>query len=427
MTRKLRDDCFLHDEDRLTHAAAIAILRERIEPVVAQEEVALDDATGRYLAQAVTAPRPVPAHTNAAVDGYAFAFSDYDAQAGTSFPIAGRVAAGPAEELDLPKGSAVRIFTGGSMPQGLDTVVMQEDTDTQEREGTTLVAVPAGLKEGANCRLAGEDVKAGEVLLKEGSRLRPQDVATAASAGQAQLVCHTPLKVAVVSTGDEIVRAGAPLGPGQVYDANAPMLRGLIEAAGATCDDLGVLGDTREAVEKNLKDASAAYDVVITSGGASRGEEDHVVDTMDALGDLHMWQIAVKPGRPMAFGQIDDSLIMGLPGNPVAVFVCFLLYVRPVLVRLAGGTWAEPVHYPLPAAFSVPKKKTGRREFWRGFLTTGADGGVAVGKFERDGSGLISSLRAADGLIEIDEETASVKEGEAVHFIPLSQFGIPMG
>jgi len=425
MTRKLRDDCFLHDEDRLSHAEALAILRERIAPVVEQEEVALEAATGRYLAQAVKAPRPIPAHDNAAVDGYAFAYGDYDAAAGTSFPIAGRVAAGPAESLDLPKGGAVRIFTGATMPQGLDTVVMQEDTDTEVRDGATVVIVPAGLKEGANCRLAGEDVKPGEVLLEEGQRLRPQDVATAASAGQASLVCHAPLKVAVVSTGDEIVRAGAPLGPGQVYDANAPMLRGLIEAAGAQCDDLGVLGDTREAVEQNLKEASQAYDVVITSGGASRGEEDYVVDTMDALGDLHMWQIAVKPGRPMAFGQIGDSLIMGLPGNPVAVFVCFLLYVRPVLVRLAGGAWLEPVHYPLPAAFAVPKKKTGRREFWRGFLTTGADGGVAVGKFERDGSGLISSLRAADGLIEIAEETASVRQGEAVQFIPLSQFGIP--
>ncbi len=423
MARKLLNDCFLHDEDRLTHAEAVAILRERIEPVMGVEQVGLDKASGRYLAQALSAPRPIPSHTNTAVDGYAFAFADYDPKTGASFPVAGRAAAGAAQQLDLPRGSAVRIFTGGTMPGGLDTVVMQEDADTETYDGERVVVVPPGLKQGANCRLAGEDVKQGDMLLEAGQRLRPQDVATAASAGAAELSCFAPLKVAILSTGDEIVRAGAPLKLGQVYDANAPMLAGLIEAAGATCDDLGVLSDTRESVEARLKDAASRYDVMITSGGASRGEEDHIVDAMGALGHLHMWQIAVKPGRPMAFGQIGDSLIMGLPGNPVAVFVCFLLYVHPVLVRLAGGAWPEPIRYPLRAAFSVPKKKTGRREFWRGYLTT-ADGQVAVGKFARDGSGLISSLRAADGLIEIGEDESSVEEGQDVNFIPLSQYGI---
>lgn len=423
MTRKLRDDCFLHDKDRLTHAEALAILRQRIAPVVGEESVEIGHAAGRFLAQELTAPRPIPAHTNAAVDGYAFAFADYDAQNGSQFPVTNRVAAGPAEVLDLSKGSAVRIFTGATVPDALDTVVMQEDTDSETRDGVTFISVPAGMKMSANRRMAGEDVAQGETLLESGQRLRPQDIATAASTGLAALICHAPLRVAILSTGDEIVRPGLPLGPGQVYDANAPMLRGMIQASGAQCDDLGVLSDERGEVERSLKAAADAYDVVITSGGASRGEEDHVVDAMDALGELHMWQIAVKPGRPMAFGQIGDSLIMGLPGNPVAVFVCFLLYVRPVLVRLSGGHWPEPVRYPMRAAFEVPKKKTGRREFWRGYLTQD-DKGVAVGKFDRDGSGLISSLRAADGLIEIGEEATGVKPGDSVQFLPLSQFGI---
>ncbi|MDH3580939.1 MAG: molybdopterin molybdotransferase MoeA, partial [Hyphomicrobiales bacterium] len=229
------------------------------------------------------------------------------------------------------------------------------------------------------------------------------------------------------STGNEIVRTGTPLDEGQVYDANAPMLRGLIEATGAECIDMGILPDDPDAVRASLQAAAVAYDAVVTSGGASRGEEDHIIEAMDTLGSLHMWQIAVKPGRPMAFGQIDDGMILGLPGNPVAVFVCFLLYVRPVLVRLGGGAWPTPRRYPLQSNFSVAKKKTGRREFWRGLLTTGEDGTLMAEKFPRDGSGLISGLCEADGLIEIAEDVESVKEGESVAFIPFSEFGLLRG
>jgi molybdopterin molybdotransferase len=267
-------------------------------------------------------------------------------------------------------------------------------------------------------------VKQGAVMLAAGCRLRPQDAASAAAAGHAALSCYQRPRVAIFSTGDEIIRPGETAKAGQVYDANAPMLKGLIEAAGAESIDLGVLPDKAEAVQASLKDAAGKYDVLITTGGASRGEEDHVVDAVDTLGTLHMWQIAVKPGRPMLFGQIGDCVVMGLPGNPVAVFVCFLLYVRPVLVRLGGGAWPEPARYPLQAAFAVPKKKTGRREFWRGFLTQGQNGMLAAGKFERDGSGLITGLREADGLIEVSEDVTQVSEGDMVSFIPFTEFGI---
>jgi len=424
MTRKLRDDCFLHDSDRLSHAEAISLLRERMVTVVGTETLALDECPGRILAEDVTAPRNIPAHTNSAVDGYAFGHSDYDAQKGSTFKVSARAAAGHGVGGSIEPGTAARIFTGAAMPDGTDTVVMQEDTETENRDGAIHVAIPGGLKQGANCRLAGEDVKTGEVMLAKGSRLRPQDTASAAAAGRDSLTCFQRVRVGVFSTGDEVVRPGEPLGPGQVYDANAPMLRGLVEAAGAGFMDLGVLPDKADAVRDRLKKASQEFDVVITSGGASRGEEDHVVEALDELGTLAMWQIAVKPGRPMAFGQIGDCVHMGLPGNPVAVFVCFLLYVRPVLVRLGGGDWPEPVRYPLKAAFSVPKKKTGRREFWRGFLVPGADGTMAAGKFERDGSGLITGLRTADGLIEVAEDVTGVREGDMVAFIPFTEFGI---
>ncbi len=425
MTRKLRDDCFLHDSERLTHAEAIAILRQRITPVAGVEPVAVDETSGRILAEDISAPRDIPAHDNAAVDGYAFAFADYDADKGSTFRVSARAAAGHAVREKLDKATAARIFTGAAMPERMDSVVMQEDTDTKTQDGEIRVTIPAGLKQGANRRLAGEDVKAGAVVLASGSRLRPQDGACAAAAGHASLSCFQKPKVALFSTGDEIIQPGEPLKPGQVYDANAPMLRGLIEAAGAQCIDLGVLPDREEAVRASLKDAAASYHAVITSGGVSRGEEDYMVEALDALGKLHMWQIAIKPGRPMAFGQIGDCVCMGLPGNPVAVFVCFLLYVRPVLVRLGGGDWPEPARYPLRAAFSVPKKKTGRREFWRGFLLPDGNGVLAAGKFARDGSGLISGLCEADGLIEVGEDVTEVKEGDMVAFIPFTEFGIP--
>ncbi len=424
MTRKLRDDCFLHDSDRLTHAEAVAILREQMATVVEAEQVPVDEACARILAEDVIAPRNIPAHDNAAVDGYAFAFTDYDAGKGSSLKVSARAAAGHSVSDKIEQGTAARIFTGAAMPDGMDSVVMQEDTDTETRDGEIWVTIPAGLKQGANCRLAGEDVKQGEVMLSKGCRLRPQDAAAAAAAGKAALSCYKKPEVGVFSTGDEIIRPGETLKPGQVYDANAPMLRGLIEAAGAVCIDLGVLPDEPQAVQASLKDAASKHNVVITSGGASRGDEDHVVDALDALGKLHMWQIAIKPGRPMAFGQIGDCVHMGLPGNPVAVFVCFLLYVRPVLVRLGGGAWPEPARFPLKAAFSVHKKKTGRREFWRGFLTQSEDGMLAAGKFARDGSGLITGLCEADGLIEVGEDVTSVNEGDEVAFIPFTEFGI---
>lgn len=424
MTRKLRDDCFLHDSERLTHAEALNILRERMATVVDVEPVPVSEAHGRILTEEVTAPHNIPAHTNAAVDGYAFAYADYDAANGSTLKITARAAAGHTLDDALEKGSAARIFTGAAMPDGLETIVMQEDTETESRDGELWVSIPGGLKKGANCRLAGEDVRQGEIILAPGCRLRPQDTASAASAGKAELACFKHPSVAVYSTGDEIIRPGEPLQPGQVYDANAPMLRGLVETAGAHYIDLGILPDKADAVRKSLKEASEQYDVVITSGGASRGEEDHIIEALDDLGTLAMWQVAVKPGRPMAFGQIGDCVHMGLPGNPVAVFVCFLLYVRPVLVRLGGGDWPEPARYPLKAAFSVPKKKTGRREFWRGFLTAEKNGELRAGKFERDGSGLITGLREADGLIEVAEDVTQVNEGDIVSFIPFSEFGI---
>jgi len=420
---KLNDDCFAHDKKRLRHAEALGILKHRVAPVAGVETVRLVEAAGRVLAEPAIAPRPVPAHTNAAVDGYSFAAADYDAGAGKELSVEGRAAAGHLLERAPAPATAVRIFTGAAMPQGHDTVVMQEDVEARTAAGRTFVSIPPGLKRGANVRRAGEDVDAGETLLQPGTPLRPQDLAALASIGMAEVQCFARLKVAIISTGDEVVRAGTPLGAGQVYDANAPMLTALIAGAGALSADLGVLPDHRDEVKRRLAEAARSFDAVIVSGGASRGEEDHFVAALDALGKRHLWQLAIKPGRPMSFGQIGDCVVVGLPGNPVAVFVCFLLYVWPMLRRMGGAEWPEPRRYRLPALFAFPGRKVGRREFWRGILKE-TPHGLAVDKFARDGSGLISGLRAAHGLIDIPEEVPEVKPGDLVAFIPFAEFGI---
>jgi molybdopterin molybdotransferase len=420
MPRKLIDDCFLNDRPRLRHDEAIELLSSRVGTIAGSETVELHAAAGRILAQAAAARLPVPAHTNAAVDGYSFSAADYDRAAGCRLPVSIRVPAGRSGGAAPTPHSAARIFTGATIPDGHDTVAMQEDCATGD-DGH--VVIPGGLKPGANVRKAGEDVAAGTTLMSPGHVIRPQDLAALASIGHGTVRVHQRLRVGILSSGDEVIRPGRELRPGEVYDANMPMLFALIASAGATPIDLGVVPDRPQLVEAMLQDAAGRCDVVIGSGGASRGEEDHMVHAMERLGKRHLWQLAIKPGRPMSFGQIGDCVMLGLPGNPVAVFVCFLLYAWPLLRRMGGAPWPEPRRLMLPATFDLPARKTGRREFWRGMYAT-FEGRLAADKFARDGSGLISGLRAADGLIDIPEDVAAVKRGDLVAFVPFSEFGI---
>lgn len=422
-TPSLLNDCFLHDRDRLRHDEALEILRTRMSTVTGLEILPLEACAGRILAQEIAAPRDVPLFDNAAVDGYAFRFADHD-PAGGFFRLGARVAAGHPVEGPLAPWSAARIFTGAVMPEGADTVAMQEDCRVSEEGGETFVIVPAGLRAGANRRRAGEDLKAGTPLMAPGQRLRPQDLAALASIGQAEVQVHQRLKVGLFSTGDELRRPGRALAAGGVYDSNFFLLKALAETLPVEIHDLGILPDRRADVEAALAAAAQRCDLLLTTGGASRGEEDHVGAALMSLGHRHMWQLAIKPGRPMMFGQIGTTLLLGLPGNPVAAMVCFLLYGRPVINQLAGGAFLAPQRFAVPAAFSVKGKKPDRREFYRGTLVTGPDGETRVTKFERDGSGLITGLRAADGLIEIPEEVRSVDEGSLVTFLPFSGMGL---
>lgn len=419
---QLLNDCFLHDKDRMRHDEVIQLLVSRLNAVAAPENVTLQAASGRYLAEPVKAPRDVPMHDNSAVDGYAFAHAEYENA--NRMTIGPRIAAGDAYAGVLDPGAAARIFTGAAMPQGADTVAMQEDCDLSQ-DGTR-VLVPPGLKAGANRRMAGEDVAAGDTILHTGQRLRPQDLAALASLGASNVSVFRKLRIALVSSGNELVRPapGAEISHGQVFDSNHPMLEALCRTQPVDIEDLGIVEDDRRTVQRVLSDAASSHDIILTTGGASRGDEDHMVSALDQLGKRHLWQIAIKPGRPMSFGQIGDCVFLGLPGNPVAAFICFLLYCLPVMRILSGSVHTEPMRIPVAAGFEVPRKKIDRREFQRGWLEQGEDGTLVANKFPRDGSGLISGLCEANGLIEITEDISRIRRGDIVHYIPFSEFGL---
>src|SRR5918996_1177886 len=420
MARALIDDCFAHHPERLSAAQALELLKSRVGPVVDRETVALVEAHGRILAEPLISPRDVPGFDNVAVDGFAFAHADLAAAGPTRLAlIEGRAAAGHPFTGRLPRGAALRVLTGAPMPEGADCALMQEDV---ELDGDAVV-IPPGVKLGANRRRAGEDVRAGQVALEPGIRLRPQDVGVAATFGRDRLEVFRPPEVPLVSNGDELREPGAPLGPGETYDANRSILFGLLRGLGCRVTDLGIVPDRADAVARAMREAGAGHDAVITSGGASRGDEDHVVRAVDRLGQLHFWQIAVKPGRPLAFGHLGRAVFVGLPGNPVAAVVCFLRFARPLLTALAGGRWPEPDAFLVPADFAM-KKKPDRGEYLRARLITGPDGQTWVKRIEREGSGILTSLTEADGLVELPEDLRRVEVGDPVEFVPFSELGV---
>ena len=418
---RLANDCFAYGGDRIAVRAAHALLRERIAPVVGVEEAPLADAAGRCLAAPLVSPRNVPAFDNAAVDGFAFAFQPGMREAGARLTLLpGRSAAGHPFSGVLPAGAALRVLTGAVMPKGADTVALQEEA---EAEGGT-VTIPRGLRAGANRRRAGEDVTAGQSVLATGIRLRPQEIGLAAELGLGTIPVFARLRVALLSTGDELIEPGRAHVAGGVYDANRPILQALLRPLPAEVTDLGIAPDDAGEVRRILAAAAATHDVLLTSGGASRGDEDHVVRSVQQDGRLDFWQIAMKPGRPLAFGRLGGAVFVGLPGNPVATMVCFLLFARPVLMRLAGFAWYTPMGMPVPAAFALTKR-SGRSEYLRGRLGLDADGRRVAHRIEREGSGILTSMVEAGGLIELDDAVEAVRPGDPVPFLSFAELGIP--
>ena len=418
----LVDDCFAHSERLMPFPDALEILAQRIEPVTGVETVSLRSALGRTLARDLIADRDVPPSDNAAVDGYAVSFEDLEAKGETRLPVGGRIAAGHALARPALPGEAIRVFTGAPIPPGPDTIVMEEDCRADE----AYVVVGSRPKRGANLRRAGEDIRRGATILAAGRRLRAQEIGLAASVGAGRLAVFRRLRCAVFSTGDEIVdpdsaTAEAAGAKNRIYDSNRFAIMSLLDGLGCAVTDLGIVPDTRDAVHSALASAAAGHELLITSGGISRGEEDHVAAAVQRLGSIYFWRLAVKPGRPIAFGQVRGAAFLGLPGNPVAALVTFMRIARPVVLAMGGCKEVAPRLFRVTAGFSHAGKKTGRREWLRARLVAGADGTPVARKFPREGSGILTSMVEADGLVELDEDAGPVVEGALVDFLPFTE------
>jgi len=376
-------------------------------PVEETETVDILDALNRILAEDLHSSIDVPGYDNSAMDGYAVRSEDCQAAA-NELPVSQRIAAGQVG-LPLEPGTAARIFTGAPVPEGADAVVMQEMC----QQNDDMVVVNTAVKAGSNVRRAGEDIKNGSVVLEAGKRLRAQELGLLASVGLAEFQVRRKLKVAIFFTGDEIITPGQPLAAGQIYNSNRYTLRGLLQSVDCEIIDLGIVPDTLEATVEVLQEAAASADLVITSGGVSVGEEDYVRIALEHLGELSMWRIAMKPGKPLVFGKVGDTLFMGLPGNPVSVFVTFLLFARGLILKMQGAESfiAKPVS--VIADFDWPKIK--RQEYLRVRLLQ-KDGQIVAQTYPHQGSGVLSSASWADGLVEvlIDSE---IKKGDVVSYL----------
>ncbi len=411
-----------YDPNALSVAGAQEFIRRFVPRVGAVEKLPIRSALGRVLAADVVSGIDVPSHDNSAMDGYALRGADLAADGPTRLRIAGTGFAGAAYDGPVGAGECLRIMTGAVMPAGLDTVVPQEFTTTADG----VVTVPAGVvRPGDNRRLKGEDLARGEAALAAGRVLKPADIGLAASLGQAELPVWRRLRVAFFSTGDELRSIGEPLDEGCVYDSNRYTIHGMLTRLGCEVIDLGVVRDDPAALEAAFRSACENADAVITSGGVSVGEADHTKQVMARLGEVAFWRIAMRPGRPMAFGRITSggrsAVLFGLPGNPVAVMVTFYAFVRDALLAMAGAT---PVPLPLLRARATEaiRKKPGRTEYQRGIVerATLPDGGSDwdVQLTGAQGSGILRSMSVANGLVVLHHEQASVAVGDHVDVLP---------
>jgi len=401
-----------YDPNSLPVSRARELILSLVLPVAGTERAFVRRGLNRVLAADVIAPANVPAHDNSAMDGYAVRHSDLATSGETRLKIAGTAYAGRSFEGAVKPGEALRIMTGAIVPPGLDSIVIQEVVRV---EGDRVI-IPPGQRVGQNFRHAGEDLKAGQPALKAGKRLRPAEIGLLASLGQVEVSLKRRLRVTLFSTGDELGSLGMPLQPGQVYDSNRYTLWGMLDRLGCDVLDMGVVKDDPAALETALLEAASASDAIITSGGVSVGEADFIRDLMARLGEVAFWKIAMKPGRPMAFGKIagegNGAWLFGLPGNPVAVMVTFYQFVRPALLKMMGS---EPLSIPIfQVACSAPLKKApGRTEFVRGLLYQDKDA-WRVQPTGAQGSGILRSMSDANCFIILEHERGNVAAGEFV-------------
>lgn len=422
------DDCTAHGPTALSLDAALARIDQGYGPVTGTETAPLRAALGRVLAEEVTAPVNVPPAAVSAMDGWGFAaeagdgMGDGKGEGERRLSVAGRVPAGSSFAGVVAPGQAVRIFTGAPIPAGVDRVAMQEDCRAEDDGAAAsgmAVWVPAQLKPGANIRPMGEDMTAGSVVLRPGQRMRAQEIGLAAAVGRSTVTVRTRLRVALFSTGDELREPGTPKPDHAIYDANRHTLAAQLDALGVEVIDLGILPDRPEATRAALAEAAERVDLLVTSGGVSVGEEDHVKAAVSALGSIDLWTLAIKPGKPLALGRVGTTPFLGLPGNPVSAMVTFLLVGRPLVLRLSGASSAATPRSLVVAGFSFTKKP-GRREFLRARLERAPDGRPLAIKFPSNSSGVLTSMVEADGLVDMPAEAVAIKPGDLVDFLPFT-------
>ena len=406
-----------YDPESLGVEAARRIILDLIAPVGGGERVAVREALGRVLAEDVISPMNVPGHDNSAMDGYALRFADLAAEGETVLRLAGTTFAGRAFDGGVGPGECVRIMTGGVIPAGADTVVIQETVRAEDDR----VVVPPKQRQGQNIRRAGEDLRAGTPAIRAGKLLRPAELGLIASLGLGEVMVRRRLRVAFFSTGDELCSIGTPLKEGEVSDSTRYTLHGMLERLGCEIIDLGVVRDDPAAIEAAFREASARADAIITRGGVSVGEADFIRGLMAKLGEVAFWKIAMRPGRPMAFGRIgsgrDSAFLFGLPGNPVAVMVTFYAFVRDALLAMSGAT-APPLPMLRAASTQAIRKKPGRTEYQRGIVSRSADGQWQVQITGSQGSGILRSMSVANGLVVLGHEQGNVAAGETVDVLP---------
>ena len=406
------NQCDLPQIPLLPYDDALQRLVSHVSPLNKISHKPLMQALGEVLAETQQATISVPSADNSAMDGYALNMAD---STQPLIPVSQRIAAGETG-VRLEPGNAARIFTGAPIPPGADTVVMQEQVIVED-DSIRLQVQPVKQQ---NIRPAGNDIKAGDTILSKGMRLRAQDIGLAASVGLQSLAVFDKVRVGMFFTGDELVEPGTPLAAGKIYDSNRYTLYGLLKSLGCDIVDLGLVGDTLEATRAAMLDASSRADLVVTCGGVSVGEEDHVRVAIEQLGDLFLWRLKIKPGKPLAFGKINNTAFIGLPGNPVSVFATFCLFACPLIKTLQGRSWQKPRGIPVRAGFDWLKPDS-RREFLRARLENGGDGLPLAMIYPNQDSGVLTSTVWANGFVEIGEGQ-TFKKGDWVNYLSFSEF-----
>lgn len=410
----MNDCCYNPADKMLTTDEAIEFLLERSDATSLTETVSTLDALDRVLAESIKSTLNVPPLDNSAMDGYVTRFSDLNSDGETTLIISQRIAAGYVGDK-LTEGTAARIFTGAPVPEGADTIIMQEQCQQQDDK----VTISGKVRKGDHIRRVGEDIIEGSEVMSVGQKLRPQDLGLIASVGVAEIIVYKKITVAIFSTGDELLMPGEPVQPGKIFNSNRYTLTGLLQKAGCNIIDLGCIKDDLDATVKALKQASEQADLIMTTGGVSVGEEDYIKLAIDKLGSVEMWRVAMKPGKPVAFGKVNKTAFIGLPGNPVSVFVTFCLFARPVIRTMQGCNEVLPRKQQVVAGFDWPRKGP-RREFVRGQLVMDKDGQQQAQTYTSHSSGVLTSTTWAHGLIEIPENT-NFEKGALLNWLDFSE------